>query len=174
MLYSLYCAINEIEGDLLISYGDSVFDKSIVQKIICSDSEICLASDANWKDYWESRYIDPLSDLETFIVDNKSNITNIGEKPKSYDQIEGQYIGLIKLSKKGSEIFKKELIHFHNMGLINEKAFNNAFLTDFLQALILKGYKIKSQKVYGNYVEIDTIEDIESLITQKRINSFNK
>ena len=31
----------------------------------------------------------------------------------------------------------------------------------------------KEEKIYGNYVEIDTIEDIESSITQNRIKSFN-
>ena len=45
-------------------------------------------------------------------------------------------------------------------------------LTDFLQALVLKGYSIKSQKIYGNYVEIDTIEDID-LQLHKKVKSFN-
>lgn len=173
MLYSLYCALDEIKGNVIISYGDSIFDNSIIEKMIMSKSDICIASDANWKNYWDSRYLDPLTDLETYKVDNEDNVINIGDKPHSYSQIDGQYIGLIRLSSKGSEIFKKELIHFYNLGLVNDKPFNDAFLTDFLQALILKGYLIKSQKIYGNYVEIDTIEDIESPITQKRIQSFN-
>ena len=33
MLYSLFCAIDEIKGDVLISYGDSVFDNSIIEKM---------------------------------------------------------------------------------------------------------------------------------------------
>lgn len=174
MLYSLFCAIDEIKGDVLISYGDSVFDNSIIEKMINCDSEISVASDANWRNYWDSRYIDPLTDLETYKTNKDGYITNIGEKPESYSQIDGQYIGLIKLTSIGSEIFKKELIHFHKKGLINKKSFNDAFLTDFVQALILRGYKIKSQEIFGNYIEIDTIDDIESPITQKRINSFKK
>jgi L-glutamine-phosphate cytidylyltransferase len=174
MLYSLYCALDEIKGDLLISYGDSVFDKAIIERIINSDSEINIASDSNWKSYWESRYVNPLSDLETYKINSDGNVLSLGEKPTNFSQIEGQYIGLIKLSKKGSEIFKKELVYFHNKGVVNKKSFNDAYLTDFLQALILKGYRIKSQQVSGNYIEIDTIEDIESPITQNRIKSFNK
>lgn len=173
MLYSLYCAIDEIKDDIMISYGDSIFENSIIKKLINCKSDICIASDANWKNYWDSRYLDPLTDLETYKVDKDENLTNIGDKPVNYSQIDGQYIGLIRLSKEGSEIFKKELIHFSNVGFINNKPFNNAFLTDFLQALVLKGYSIKSQKIYGNYVEIDTIEDIESPITQERVKSFN-
>ena len=174
MLYSLFCAIDEIKGDVLISYGDSVFDNSIIEKMINCDSDISVASDANWRNYWDSRYINPLTDLETYKTNKEGYITNIGEKPESYSQIDGQYIGLIKLTSIGSEIFKKELIHFHKKGLINKKSFNDAFLTDFVQALILRGYKIKSQEIFGNYIEIDTIDDIESPITQKRINSFMK
>ena len=37
MLYSLFCALDYIEGELLISYGDSVFDNSIIKKILNSN-----------------------------------------------------------------------------------------------------------------------------------------
>ena len=174
MLYSLYCALKYINGDVLISYGDSVFDKSIIKKIINSNSNICVASDANWKKYWKSRYKNPLLDLETFKVDQNNNVTSLGDKPKSFEEINGQYIGLIKLSSKGSEIFKKELEYYFKKGSVNNKNFNDAFLTDFLQVLISKGYEIKSESIYGNYIEIDTIQDIDSLITQERVKSFKK
>ena len=174
MLYSLFCALDYIEGELLISYGDSIFDNSIIKNIINSNENICIASDYNWKKYWESRYENPLLDLETFIVDESNNITSIGEKPTSYDDIQGQYIGLIKLSAVGSQIFRNELIYLHKKGFVNNKKFKDAYLTDFIQELIVKGYNIKSLEVKGNYVEIDTIEDIESPITQERIKSFLK
>ena len=174
MLYSLFCAIDEIKGEVLITYGDSIFDNSIIEKMVHCETDITVASDANWRTYWDSRYSDPLTDLETFKTDMEGNLTNIGEKPESYSQINGQYIGLIKLTKTGSEIFKKELIHFYKEGVVNEKSFNDAFLTDFLQALILKDYKIKSQEVLGNYIEIDTIDDIESKITKRRVKEFNQ
>ena len=41
----------------------------------------------------------PLDDAETLKIKN-GNIIEIGKKAYSYDEIEGQYIGLFKISKK--------------------------------------------------------------------------
>ena len=172
MLYSLYCALDKIKGDVLISYGDSVFDKSIINKMILSKNDISIASDLRWKEYWKSRYLDPLSDLETFKVNNNGFIELLGEKAFSYDQIEGQYIGLIRLNSNGSKTFSKELKYFFSKKIVNKKPFKDAYLTDFLQALIIKDIKLKAVGVSGNYIEIDTVEDLESTITKQRVLTF--
>ena len=172
MLYSLYCALDKINGDVLISYGDSVFDKSIVENMIHSKEDISVASDLRWKEYWSSRYIDPLSDLESFKVNDKGYIEQLGEKASSFDQIQGQYIGFIRLNSKGAQIFRRELKYFFTKKIINEKLFKDAYLTDFLQALITKGIKLKAIEIEGNYIEIDTIEDLESIITKQRVLTF--
>ena len=109
MLYSLFCSIDMIKDDVLICYGDSIFSKETLKSVLnCSDS-ICVPSDLNWKKFWKSRYKDPLLDLETFIVDKNNYIKSLGDKPKSYNEIQGQYIGLIKLNAQGSLIFNNEL-----------------------------------------------------------------
>ena len=41
-----------------------------------------------------------LRDAETLKLDPDGNIIEIGKSPKSLDDIQGQYIGLIKISKK--------------------------------------------------------------------------
>ena len=41
----------------------------------------------------------PLSDAETLKIDDNGNIFELGKKPNSFDEIEGQYIGIIKLKK---------------------------------------------------------------------------
>jgi len=172
MLYSLYCALDKIEGHVLISYGDSVFDKSIVNNMILSEDDISVASDLRWKEYWNSRYADPLSDLETFKFDDNGYIELLGEKASSFDQIEGQYIGFIRLNPNGAKIFRRELKYFFSKKIINKKFFKDAYLTDFLQALIIKGIKLKAVEIEGNYIEIDTIEDLESVITKERVLTF--
>lgn len=169
MLYSLYCAIDEINGDILICYGDSVYDTSIIQDILQSNSEINVASDINWKSYWESRYDNPLTDLESYQINEEMNLVDIGKSPKSFSEIQGQYIGLIRLNKEGSIIFRKELLECHEKNNVNNKSFKNAYLTDFLQELVHKNYRIKSHSVSGDYIEIDTKDDIKSPITQLRI-----
>lgn len=169
MLYSLYCAKNELTGELLISYGDSIYTKEVIESILKCKSDICVSIDKDWKSYWNSRYDEPLSDLETLKLNEKGNIIEIGNKPKNYKQIEGQYIGLIKLSKKGSEIFSREISNFKKENKVNGKPFKDAYLTDFLSDLIKLKYELKANPVNGGYVEIDTEKDLNSEITLKRV-----
>ena len=107
--------------------------------------------------------------METLKLNEKGNIIEIGNKPKSYKQIEGQYIGLIKLSKKGSEIFSREISNSKKENTVNGKPFKDAYLTDFLSHLIKLKYELRANPVNGGYVEIDTEKDLNSEITLKRI-----
>lgn len=172
MLYSLYCAKKELNGEVLISYGDSIYSKNIIESILKCKSDICISIDKDWKSYWDSRYEDPLSDLETLRLNDEGNIIEIGNIPNSYKQIEGQYIGLIKLSKKGSEIFSREVSNSRKKKDVNGKPFNGAYLTDFLSDLIKLRYELKANPIHGGYVEIDTEEDLKSEITLKRVKEF--
>jgi len=169
MLYSLNCARDEINGDVLISYGDSIYSEDVIQSIVRCKSDICISIDNDWKSYWDSRYEDPLSDIETLRLNDQGNLIEIGNTPDSYKQIEGQYIGLIKLSKKGSEIFFKEMSNLIIKNNVNGKPFKDAYMTDFLSDLIKLKYELKAVLVEGGYVEIDTIDDLKSEITLKRV-----
>ena len=44
------------------------------------------------------RFENPLSDAETLIINIDKSIKEIGKKTDNYKNIEGQYIGLFKLS----------------------------------------------------------------------------
>ena len=52
---------------------------------------------------------------------------------------------------------------------VNGKSFKDAYLTDFLADLIKLKYNLKASFVEGGYVEIDTVEDLKSEITLKRV-----
>ena len=68
MVYSLFCAdsLFRKKSDLIISYGDIVFEKSILEKLINSKAPITIVADTSWRNYWNKRMEEPLSDLETF------------------------------------------------------------------------------------------------------------
>jgi len=169
MLYSLFCAIEEFDDDLIISYGDSVYDYEIINRVISSNKDICVASDQNWREYWESRYEDPLNDLETFICDSSKKIISLGAKPKDYSEINGQYIGLLKFSKKGALEVKKQIMKCFNKNEVNYKKFNDAYLTDFIQELISRKIEIYSVPITSKYIEIDDMDDLNSNMTQQRL-----
>ena len=96
------------------------------------------------------RFKNPLDDAETFKINKKKNIIEIGKKTKSYSNIQGQYMGLMKFEPRGWKIFKKCL----------EKNFNNNFqklyLTDVLQKLIEEKILIRGVKFDGKWAEVDS------------------
>lgn len=174
MLFSLSCASNTLNDEILISYGDSIYDNQMISKIIECKYDICIANDINWKEYWMSRYENPLEDLETFAKDPQDRIISIGSKPKNYNEVNGQYIGLIKLSKKGAVIFKEKINEYKSLGVVNSKPFETAYITDFIQQLIYDRIKIFAVSVSTDYVEIDRVEDLKSKLTIERVKRISK
>ena len=174
MVRTLFCADEELEGEIIVAYGDIVYSKNILKALIKSTADISVTIDKNWESYWCQRNPNPLLDAETLKLDEDGNIIEIGQKPKSLDEIEGQYMGLIKFSNEGV----KQLKEFYNLLLKNDKLLtkplDNAYMTDLLQGMIDIGKTIKSIPIYDDWVEVDTVEDLKSNETIKRLRSINK
>ena len=93
MVYTLFCADDLFAGDsdLLISYGDIVYEPRVLRALLASSSPVSVVVDHEWRRYWEIRMEDPLSDAETMKIDNSGMIKELGEKPKDYEEIELPY-----------------------------------------------------------------------------------
>ena len=103
----------------------------------------------------------PLEDAETLkIKDDK--IIELGKKPQNYSEIEGQYIGLIKISKN---IVNKVIDYYDSLDknkLYDAKDFDNMYMTSFIQMAIDNLVDVKPVYINGGWVEIDSVEDLNS------------
>jgi choline kinase len=162
MVYSLFCAEPELNDDIIISYSDIIFNKSVAQKLMEDKSPVSVVVDKKWMDLWKLRMEDPLLDAESLILDAENNILELGKKTNNYSHIQGQYIGLIKIRQ---EAWTK--IHsFYNMldksALYDGKDFNNMFMTTFLQNIIDRLMSVKAVFIEGGWIEIDSLNDLEA------------
>lgn len=161
MVASLFCARSAFpsEGDLVISYADIVYEAGNLTRLLASDAEVALMIDLEWRALWEQRLDDPLADAETLILDEEDNILELGEKPSGYEQIQGQYTGLIKV--RGDRI--PAMCEAHDR-LVEEsttpQAAANMYMTAFLQHLIDTGWETRAVKVRGGWLEVDSVEDL--------------
>ena len=169
MLWSLFKGLDNLNEEIIISYGDIVYSEKILEKTILSKEDIAIPIDLNWAEYWKTRQSDILNDSETLQYDENYFLKEIGNKPSSISQIQGQYMGLIKLSRNGCRIFKEKFSEIGTQVLINNKTLKTAYLTDFLQFLVTEEIKIKVIPHNHNWVEIDTISDLQSLESKKRL-----
>jgi len=173
MIWSLMCAEDELYDGAIISYGDIVYSKKCLQDLLHSNADIAVAVDFNWLQYWTARSNDPLSDLESLkLQPGTKRISDIGQRPGSIDEIEGQYMGVIKLSKTGAHIFRLALEEARRTGFLGEKRLRSAYMTDFIQELVRSGVSVEAVMVYDEWIEIDTTDDIESKNTLERLSKI--
>ena len=124
-----------------------------MQKLVDCEAEIAITIDKDWRKLWELRMDDPLSDAESLLLDENENVIEIGKKTDSYEKIQGQYMGLIKISKSAW----KKIIAIYDT--ISDS--RNMYMTDFLQLIVNNGLAVRGVPVYGGWIEIDNLNDLE-------------
>lgn len=99
MVASLECAASWLrEGPCIVSYSDIFYKSQAVSSLINCASSLAVTYDPNWLSIWRRRFVDPLTDAETFLINEANQITNIGEIPKTIEEVQGQYMGLLKIT----------------------------------------------------------------------------
>lgn len=162
MVSSLMCAAELFDGasDILIAYADIVYEPSIIKAIGACSARLSTTIDTGWKRLWDARLDDPLSDAETLRLDSAGDIVELGKKPTSVDEIEGQYMGLVKVRAD----FAPRLVDFHDQmdtdALYDGRNFRNMYMTSFLQCLIDSGHPLRAVPVKGGWLEVDSTEDL--------------
>ncbi|MBN1639222.1 MAG: phosphoenolpyruvate mutase [Ignavibacteriales bacterium] len=166
ILYSLYCAKDELKGDMIISFGDILFEEDILNRLMLSNEDILLAVDARkikemtidkdlvisekkYSNEFHARNICKLLDIQ--------KVDNLAEA-KKYN---GEFIGLMKLSDAGAEIFHKEFTYLekNDSDFIRQKSLN-----EFIKYLIGKQYDVHQLSFKGHWRDIDSIEDLTYIV----------
>lgn len=174
MVESLFCAEQFFSDSIIVSYGDIVFENDVLQKLINAPFDIAVVVDRLWRQYWELRFEDPLSDAESLQIDGQGCICNIGSPVVNIDEIEAQYTGLMKFGGPGIQILinSKKKLGAINRSWMENRNLQNAYMTDLLMEIILTGNSIHAVPVNGGWLEIDTVSDFklaETMLNADRI-----
>ncbi|MFA5032776.1 MAG: phosphocholine cytidylyltransferase family protein [bacterium] len=171
MLYSLFCAEPELNGEIIISYGDIIFEEYVVSKILSDNHDMSVVVDIQWESYFRARFGNPYLEAESLIFSSNNQIIEIGKPHPLPEETQAQYIGLIKLSENGCSIFRK-IYHLARMSYSGKPwqratVFERAYMTDMLQAVIDSGYKIYGVPIYHGWLEFDTTNDYKNYLEWK-------
>ena len=173
ILNSIFYAEKAINGNIIISYSDILFNSSVVERTLNSDHDISVVVDIDWRGYYVGRKDHPISEAENVIFNSNNEVEKIGKINTGNEEVHGEFIGMIKLSDRGTEIFKE---HFHRLKKIywnkpfqRAKIFQKAYLTDLIQELVDIGVKVHCVIIESGWKEIDTVEDYK-----KALVGFNK
>ena len=162
---SLMVARSKIVGDVLIMFGDILFDEIILQQILDSKGDIVIAVDKNWEKSYEERHDNPKSEADKVLIkDNKVIQISAKNIEVNDDNDVGELLGLIKLSMKGSKILidQYEKLENSHIGKFHDAvSFKKAKFVDMLQELLSSGIVITPVSIKGKWCEIDTKHDLE-------------
>lgn len=158
-LSSLFLAKKVIVDHTIISYGDILFRKYILSRLLEEKSEVTIVVDASIKE----RASDYTGD---FVFCSRPHNKVFSEAPAELKGIsfgkaldnqdaQGEWIGLIKTNKVGSEVIAKTLEE-----LSETPNFNKLKLPDLMNKLLEKKVKINVMYIDGHWLDVDTYADV--------------
>lgn len=168
MVASLLAARDAIDHPVLVSYSDIVYTPAIVQSLMRSVDELAITYDLDWLAQWQRRFSDPLSDAESFIVDEAFRVKEIGAPVKNLSAVMGQYMGLIRIAPPA--------LNWIDTVLASEQ--DNARrdrmdMTTLLSRLIKAGHPVRGIPVHGGWCEVDSLDDLAIATELAKAGVFN-
>lgn len=158
MVTSLACAGEWLRaGPCIVSYSDIFYDVSAVKSLIDCPASLAITYDRHWLKLWRQRFDDPLSDAETFRLNPDGTLAEIGERPTSLSQVEGQYMGLLRFAPEGwAEVERLR-------ARLTQQVQDQMHMTGTLNLLIAAGnVAIRAIPYDSSWGEVDSPEDLAS------------
>jgi len=134
MVSTLFAAEEKLVQDVVVSYSDIIYGPSVLQKIADAKLDISVVVDNRWRELWEMRMEDPLSDAESLKIENGS-IVDIGRSEVTYEEIDGQFIGLVKFPSATLPTVREAACELIDEDLMTP---NNVYMTDLIKHSLRK------------------------------------
>lgn len=161
MVQSLCCAHDWLEKETcVVSYSDIIYPAETIVQLRKSKGDIVISFNTEWLEIWRERFDDPLEDAEKFRTSDTGKLLEIGGKADFINDIQGQYMGLIKFTPLGWLDAKRVLSY------LPSEFCDNLDMTSFLQELIKADVSVNTIPIQGKWFEFDNEKD---LITYQRI-----
>ena len=163
MVVSMMCAAHLFEGDsdLLVVYGDLVFEPRVIRKLLDSKRDFATTVDDDWLALWKLRAEDPLGDAETLRISPQGDILELGNRPRSLEEIDSQYVGLIKFSAGFAPQVERHYRALRADPACDPGSLDQMYMTSFLQQLIDRGHALQAVRIRSGWLEVDSVADLE-------------
>ena len=160
-LVSLATAIDTVEGDTLIAFGDIIFRRYIVGLLVRDASDVAIVVDTKFRDkpdgertYDFVRATRPGS-AEDFLDDEV--YLEHAEVSTDADAFHGEWIGLLKLSARGLAWTREFLA-----AKAADPEFSQWQMTDLLNHLVAIGGKVRIHYIQGHWLDVDSLADLNN------------
>src|SRR2546430_1750586 len=164
VLESLMYARNEMRQGFLACYSDTVFRAHVVQRLVSTTDPVAVVVDRDWRRRYVGRTDHPESEAEKVVIRAEGeHVVEIG-KHIAADRADGEFTGLVRFSPEAAQqlVAVNDEIAAGRRSAPFQRAptLRQAYLTDMLQELISRGVQISVVDIWGDWVEIDTGQDL--------------
>jgi phosphoenolpyruvate phosphomutase len=158
---SLACSMDALKGECVVSYGDIMFRSHVLNQLLDCEADIAVVVDANWKQErveTTKRTVDLAACSHAYtgnyFDDEVSELTRLDSAMNEADA-NGEWIGLVKFSAKGSELLRAELDNMKSDGSLGKASMNDLF-----NRLIDSGAKPQVVYITGNWLDVNDAFDL--------------
>jgi phosphoenolpyruvate phosphomutase len=168
---SLMAASDELDRRTVVLYGDILFDRTILERLLQSEGDVVLVVDRATPPPGSKRDLVVTAnhvDSNGRFLPRVDEVTVIGREVEGAN---GEWIGMAMFSEEGVERLRAVLERVSADGEkpLHEAARGSAAaLTDVLQALVNEGVSVRCIDTYKGWMEIDTFEDYRRAWSQVR------
>jgi phosphoenolpyruvate phosphomutase len=161
-LWSLRLALDEARGEdqtLLLSYGDVLFNRFIVQALGESQGELAVVVDSQWREGSDQgRWADYVTCSEP--DSRRAFYRAITLERVDHDVPEerrhGEWTGFLKVAPGALPRVREAAAE-----LLADRRRRKAMISDLLNALIARGERIHVVYVAGHWLDVDSLADVE-------------
>lgn len=167
-LASLFAARDFLKGDLVIAYGDIVFDDFILGNLLRQDGAMSIAVDGAWKvrGRGDSKR-DLVATTGAYDPLGKSSckLQTVGQNVNESDA-SGEWIGLLSLSAEQTEALAQLL---DRLSKEEPEFLRTSGLPALLNRLVAQGHEITVVHSYGHWYDLDEQKDL--LLASEQVSS---
>jgi phosphoenolpyruvate phosphomutase len=150
---SLACAMPRLRGELVVSYGDVLFKRYILEGLVASPADVTVVVDSSRRAAANPR--------DLVAADRHDNAAYLDDAPTHLigvavprDQAAGEWIGLMHSSARGTEVLREELAAMQAEGTLPQA--DLLTVIDRLRARCA----VAVHYIAGHWLDVDTLTDL--------------
>lgn len=142
-----------ISESCIVCYADICYSADAIRKLRESSANLAITYFTGYWELWSKRFKNPLDDLETFKLEH-GELTEIGRKPFTKEEVQGQYMGLVKFTP-ASWLEVERIVK-----LPLETPVAKLDMTTLLDGMLKNGVRIEAIPTDTLWLECDNMDDI--------------
>ncbi len=157
-LVSLAAAREELEGPMVISYGDILFRQYILNNLLLESGDVVLAVDAAFREKEGDDYRDLVKASRPYRLEYTEDPVELKkiDPGLSASEADGEWIGLLKTSAAGTRALQNVLEELE----AGPADFRDLRFKDLINHLVESGVTVDVLYVTGHWVDVDSLEDL--------------